>query len=296
MSNFGLFAICTLIWGSTWIAITFQLGEVAPIVSVAYRFTIAAVILGLYCKIKGLSLALPASVHLRLLIAGISLYTLDYTLLYHSEHYLLSALAAVLSSSVIYINVVLRRLLLRKAVRPEVLWGASLGLVGIILIFLPEFSQIEQDAMLWVGISFAAGSFFFAALGNVVSEQILNKGTPVIQMNFWAMSYGQVFTYGYALINGVAFTLPTDMNYWYALLYLAIFGSVIAFGAYMQLVQRIGSDKAAYVVLMYPLVSLLISTMFEGYLWTWLALLGVVFILAGNAIAMGKLSRLSWSR
>ncbi|WP_416306609.1 DMT family transporter [Neptunicella sp. SCSIO 80796] len=291
MPNLGLFTVCVLIWGSTWIAITYQLGHVAPILSVAYRFTIAAIILGVFCKIRGLSLTLPAAIHLRMLAVGLCLYTLDYTLLYHSEHYIISALVAVMSSSIIYINVVLRRLLLKKAIRAEVVWGATLGLFGVILIFLPEFGQLGTNTMLWVGISFAAASFFFAAMGNVISEQILDRGTPVVQMNFWAMSYGLIFTYGYALLTDIPFQLPDNREYWLALVYLALFGSVFAFGAYMRLVQRIGSDKAAYVVLMYPLVSLLISTLFEGFEWHWPALMGVVFILVGNAIAMGKLKR-----
>lgn len=291
MPNIGLFIVCVLIWGSTWIAITYQLGHVAPILSVAYRFSIAALILGLFCKIKGLSLTLPAAIHLRMLMVGLCLYTLDYTLLYYSEQYIISALVAVMSSSIIYINVVLRRVLLKKPIRTEVIWGATLGLVGVFLIFLPEFGQLGTNTMLWVGIGLAMASFFFAAMGNVVSEQILDRGTPVVQMNFWAMSYGVMFTTSYALFTNTPFLLPNSTEYWTALIYLALFGSVIAFGAYMQLVQRMGSDKAAYVVLMYPIVSLLISTLFEGFNWHWPAITGVLFILLGNAIAMGKLKR-----
>jgi len=64
----------------------------------------------------------------------------------------------------------------------------------------------------------------------------------------------------------------------------------------MKLVQQIGSDKAAYVVLMYPLVALLLSTIFEGYQWQFQAVIGVVVVLFGNAVAMGKVPLGRFSR
>jgi len=287
--NLWLFIVCVLIWGSTWIAITFQLGVVEPVLSVAYRYSIAALVLLLYCRYKKLCLKLPPKTHLLMACVGLSLYTLDYTLLYESEKYIVSAVVALLSSCIIYFNVLLRWLLLGKAVRVEVIIGATLGLLGMLLMFLPEFVDVAANDLLLYGVGLAFASFFFAAIGNVLSEKILDKGTPVVQMNFWAMSYGLVFMYSYALLSGVEFLLPTNWEYLGSLFYLAIFGSVLAFGAYMKLVQQIGSDKSAYVVLIYPIVALILSTLFEGYRWQWYGFLGIAIILFGNAIAMGKI-------
>lgn len=277
-----------LIWGSTWLAITFQFGEVDPTLSVAYRFLIAAIILLAYSKYKKLSLKLPRHIHFKMAGVGLCLYTLDYTMLYQSQQYIISAIVALMSSGMVYINVVLRRVLLKKPIRTEVMIGATLGMLGIGLIFLPEFSKVSANQYLMLGISFALASFFFASLGNVISERILDHGTPVIQMNFWAMSYGVVFIFAAAWFNGAQFTLPTNPEYYYSILYLSVFGSVLAFGAYMQLVKQMGSDKAAYVVLIYPIVALILSTLFEGYQWQLEAFIGVVIVLLGNAIAMGK--------
>ena len=278
-----------LIWGSTWLAITFQFGEVNPILSVGLRFMLAAIILGLYCFFKKLSLRLPSHIHFKMAAAGLCLYALDYTLLYHSQQYILSAIVAVMSSCMVYINVMLRRVLLKKPIRPEVLIGATCGLVGIALIFLPEFAKIKADHLLLIGIALAFTSFFFASLGNVVSERILDHGTPVIQMNFWAMSYGVVFILAFALLQDVEWRLPTSPAYYASMLYLSLFGSVLAFGAYMKLVRQMGSDKSAYVVLVYPIVALILSTLFEGYQWHLEAIIGVCVVLVGNGIAMGKI-------
>jgi drug/metabolite transporter (DMT)-like permease len=289
LSNPVLFSVVVLIWGSTWLAITFQFGEVDSSLSVAIRFFFAALILLAYCKFKGLSLALPKHIHFKMAGVGLCLYTLDYSLLYQSQQYIISAIVALMSSGMVYINVILRRVLLKKPIRPEVMIGATFGMVGIGLIFLPEFSKVSTNDYLLLGISFALASFFFASLGNVISERILDHGTPVIQMNFWAMSYGVIFLTASAVAGGAEIVIPSNPNYYYSLIYLIVFGSVLAFGAYMQLVKQMGSDKAAYVVLVYPIVALILSTIFEGYQWQAEAFIGVVVVLLGNAIAMGKL-------
>lgn len=287
--NAILFTICTLIWGSTWIAINFQIDAVAPIVAVAWRFTIAAMCLGAWCLLTKRSFAVPLSVHKRAALAGLFLYCMDYTFLYAAQQYIVSALLAVLSSSVIYFTVLLRWLCLKKPIRIEVVVGASFGLVGIFLIFWPEFANMTAQQGLALGLLFALGSFLSASVGNILSESILDKGTPVVQMNFYAMSYALVFLYGSALLSGTSFTPPSQPDFYIALLYLAIFGSVFAFGAYMTLLKRIGSDKSTYVVLLYPIVALVISTVFESYKWTAYAIAGVVIVMLGNAIAMNKL-------
>lgn len=290
--NLFLFIIVTLIWGSTWIAINFQIDSVDPIVAVAWRFTLAAVSLGVWCLLTRRSLMLPLKVHRGAFLVGLFLYTLDYSFLYSAQHHLVSALLAVLSSSVIYFTVIMRRLFLKKAIRREVVIGATLGLAGISAIFAPEFSHISLQEGLTYGLLLALCSFMAASIGNIISEQTLVKDTPVLQFNFYAMTYSLIFLYGTGLMCEADFTFPDSRSFFFALVYLAVFGSVFAFGAYMKLLQRIGSDRATYVVLVYPIVALIISTFFEGYEWTLLSGLGVLIVLVGNMVAMGKLNRL----
>ena len=288
MSNGVLFAICTLIWGSTWIAITYQIGHTAETLAVAWRYTLAALCLGLFCTVRGLPFKLPLHIHIKMAGVGFFLYCLNYTLLYMAQAHIISALLALMSSSIIYFNVVLRRWWLKQPIRLEVVVGATFGLAGIICLFVPEFSKVSMDAALAAGLSIAFVSFFSASIGNVISERILTSGTPVIQMNFYAMSYAMMMLYVTAWHTNDTLVIPTAPEFYISLLYLAIFGSVLAFGSYMKLLKQIGADKAAYVVLVYPIVALVISTFFEGSTWSWLSVLGVAVILVGNAIAMGK--------
>ncbi|WP_394222191.1 DMT family transporter [Alteromonas gracilis] len=293
MNNATLFTLCCLIWGSTWIAITYQIGHTSETFAIALRYLLASACLGAYCIIRRLPLKLPAHVHVKMAAVGLFLYSLNYTLLYMAQAHIISALLALMSSCIIYINVVLRRWWLKEPIRKEVVVGATFGLLGIICLFVPEFSKVSMDAALATGLAIAFVSFFCASTGNVISERILTSGTPVIQMNFYAMSYAMVLLFMTSLAMPGELIIPTSTEFYVSLLYLAVFGSVFAFGAYMKLLKQMGADKAAYVVLVYPMVALVISTFFEGYTWSVLSVVGVVIVLLGNAIAMGKIPRLS---
>ncbi|MEQ3639845.1 MAG: EamA family transporter [Alteromonas sp.] len=288
MNNATLFSLCCLIWGSTWIAITYQVGHTSETFAVALRYLLASACLGLYCLYRGLPFKLPLHIHVKMAAVGFFLYSLNYTLLYMAQAHIISALLALMSSCIIYINVVLRRWWLKEPIRKEVVIGATFGLTGIVCLFVPEFSKVSLDLALATGLGIAFVSFLCASIGNVISERILTSGTPVIQMNFYAMSYAMVLLFTTSLLLPEKLVIPTSSEFYFSLLYLAIFGSVFAFGAYMKLLQQMGADKAAYVVLVYPMVALVISTFFEGYTWSALSVLGVFIVLTGNAIAMGK--------
>lgn len=288
MPNAFYFILCTLIWGSTWLAINFQIGHaLEPTYAVGIRFLLAALILGVFCLVTRKDMRFTRKQHSQFLLVGIFFYALDYGFLYAAQQHIVSALLALMSSSVIYFNVVLRRVFLGKAVRLEVLVGATLGLLGIAAIFAPELGKVSLGAGLGFGLLFAFCSFFSAAIGNVISENTLDN-VPVVQMNFYTMLYGSVTVLFGLQVAQTPFVLPDTTSFYYALVYLSLFGSVFAFGCYMKLIQNIGSDKAAYVVLLYPLVALVLSTFFEGYQWSVLAIIGVVLVLFGNACAMGK--------
>lgn len=289
MNNPTLFSLCCLIWGSTWIAITYQIGHTSETFAIALRYLLASACLGAYCLVKKLPLNLPLHVHVKMAAVGLFLYSLNYTLLYLAQAHIISALLALMSSCIIYINVVLRRWWLKEPIRKEVVIGATFGLGGIICLFVPEFSKVSMNTALATGLGIAFVSFLCASIGNVISERILTAGTPVIQMNFYAMTYAMVLLFVTSLLLPGELTIPTSSSFYWSLLYLALFGSVFAFGAYMKLLKQMGADKAAYVVLVYPMVALVISTFFEGYKWSLLSVIGVVIVLIGNAIAMGKI-------
>lgn len=288
MTNILLFITACVIWGSTWLVITFQLGEVHPLVSVAYRFALASVILLGFVAWKKRFQPLPARIHGFLAIQGICLFGLNYWAVYQGEHYITSALAAVISTSIIYLNILFSWLLLKKPIKKEVVFGALIGFFGIFLLFLPELQNSELSEYAYLGITLVFVGSILASLGNITSAYTQNKQVPVTLANALSMSYATIFLFLLIIILDVPLTIDTSFTYLSSLIYLSVFGSVIAFWAYLTLVGNIGADKAGYAVLVYPAIALVLSAMFEGFQWQLHTVIGLSLIVFGNLIAMNK--------
>jgi len=286
MENLFLYVITVLIWGSTWLVITFQLGVVPPELSVAYRFFLASLILFAYSKLRGLKLLFSRQEQFFIALQGLFLFSLNYVMVYFAELYVTSGLVSVLFSAVIVFNVFFGFLLLRNPVRGSVLLGSLVGILGLVLIFWPELAGLDLVGGRVLGLILGLVSAVLASLGNIVSARNQRAGLPVIQTNAYGMLYGSIFTMIFVLARGVEFSFDVSATYIGSLLYLAIFGSVIAFGSYLTLLGRIGADRAAYVTVMFPLVALVLSAIFEGLQLNVLQFVGVGLILLGNVIVV----------
>jgi drug/metabolite transporter (DMT)-like permease len=84
--------VCTLAWGTTWYAITHQLGVVDPVVSVTYRFTLAAVLLFVWCALRRERIALTRAQHAAAFGVGLSTFAINYALVYFAEQWVTSRL------------------------------------------------------------------------------------------------------------------------------------------------------------------------------------------------------------
>jgi drug/metabolite transporter (DMT)-like permease len=295
MNNILLFVIAALIWGSTWLMITFQLGTVEPLVSVVYRFGLASIILFGYCFYKKRDFRFTRSDHGLVLIQGLLLFGFNYWLTYLGVSKINSALAAILSTSIVYFNVIFSRVFLGDKIKPEVLAGGTIGILGVYLIFMPELemagtidSQSIWESQAWAGIVLVLVGSVFASLGNVFSAKTQRRKIPVLQANALGMGYASALLGLIALFSGFKFDFIVSFSYIGSLVYLALFGSVIAFGAFLTLLGRIGPDKAGYISLVYPVIAIIFSTIFEDYQWTTYSFSGLIIILLGNFIAMGK--------
>lgn len=288
MYNALLYLVTVLIWGSTWLAIKFQLGVVSPELSIAYRFGLAALILIVFSLARRLRLAFSLKEHGFFALQGLLLFSLNYLLVYLSEGYLTSGLVAIIFSLIIVLNVLFGALFLGNPVRPRVVIGAILGLLGLAFVFWPELTSLSLSSEKILGMLLALIATVSASLGNVVSARNQRSELPVIQTNAYGMLYGAVFMVVFALFRGTSLQFDSSPGYILSLLYLAIFGSVIAFGAYLTLLGRIGLDRAAYVTVLFPVIALLLSTFFEDLSWGTFQLAGVLLILLGNAVVVTK--------
>lgn len=282
----ALFAISTLIWGSTWLAIKFQLGSVSPDVSVAYRFALATVLLGGWCVLTRRSLRFDARTHAFLALQGSLLFGFNYVGVYWAERYATSGLVAVLFSTIVFMNPIGARWLFGTPLASRTLVAAVLGIAGVTLLFVPELTQARRGGDAALGIVLGLGSTAIAAGGNLAAMRNQRGGIPVLTGTAWGMAYGALAAAIVAIATGATWSFDTSADYLLSLAYLAVFGSVIAFVAYLTLLQRVGPGTASYVGVTTPVVAMMFSTAFEAYRWTALGALGVVLAIAGNWLAL----------
>jgi len=280
----SLYLLTILIWGTSWFAIKFQLGVVAPEVSLVYRFGLAALLLALFCRLTKRSFDFALRDHGFILLQAICLFSTNYLIFYHATALLTSGLIAVVFSSMMFMNMFNQALFLRRRVEPVVMLGAMLGLIGISAIFWPEIKATNASSDVTRGLLLSVLATYLASLGNIVSARNQQTGLPVIQTNAMGMGYGALVMFLYAWVLGSTFNYDFSWGYSVSLLYLAVFASILAFGAYLTLIGRIGADRAAYATVLFPIVALIISTWFEDFNWSPPALAGVGLVLLGNVL------------
>jgi drug/metabolite transporter (DMT)-like permease len=287
-NSVSLYLSSVLIWGTTWFAIKFQLGVVAAEVSLVYRFGIAAILLLLFCVLSGRSLKYSLRQHGFIALQGLFLFSTNYLIFYWATGLLTSGIVALMFSTVILMNIVNGALFLGSRVRPRVILGAGFGIAGIAAIFWEEVSGVGDNADTWRGLWMCLLATWFASIGNIISARNQQNGIPVVQTNAWGMAYGALIMAIFAVASGVPFNYDPSFSYSLSLIYLAVFGSILAFGAYLTLIGRIGADKIAYAAVLFPVIALGISTVFEDYQWTLRAVFGFALVLLGNYIVLSR--------
>jgi drug/metabolite transporter (DMT)-like permease len=287
MSNLTLYLASVLIWGSTWIAITFQYGVVAAEVSVAYRFWLAAALLMGWCLARGLKLRFTLREHAWLALQGALLFGLNYVCVYLAEQRVPSGLVATLFSLMVFLNLIGARIAFATPLTPKALIGAALGVAGVAFICLPG-SAGAMAAGMGGGVALALVGTLSASAANLISQRNQREGLPVLQGNAFGMLYGAAFVTLYCLAIGRPFVFDASPRYLASLAFLALFGSVLAFGAYLTLIGRIGAGRAGYTMVATPLVALLLSTVVEGLRWQPSLALGVALCLGGNLLVLRR--------
>ncbi len=288
MSNSVLYLITVLIWGSTWLAIEYQLGVVEPEVSIVYRYVAASIVLFIYSKYRGLNLLFNLKSHVWFALLGAFMFSLNYVFAYRAQVHITSALAAIAFSTMLWINIILSRVIFGIRAGRRVLLGALLGIVGIVVLFAPQVREVSfSDSVLYGSVLALLGALM-ASTGNMLSQAAQSRNLPVVQANAWGMLYGAILTGIISLIRGHGFTFDATFTYIASLAYLALFGSVIAFGAYLTLLGRIGAHKAGYATVMFPVVALILSVLFEGLDLDLTIVLGTALVLLGNLLVLKK--------
>ncbi|MDC0379617.1 EamA family transporter [Litorivicinus sp.] len=283
-----LFTVTVLTWGTTWFVILGQLGVVHPIVSVGWRFLLAAGVVFGICWIRAERLRLSAEEHGLCLLLGLLLFSLNYGLFYTASLSLTTGLVSIVFSTMVFWNALGARWLMKQPLDYRALAGGVIGIFGLMILFWDEllrFSWLNSDSSALVLCLLGTLS---ASSGNLVSAALQKRSMNVWNSTAYGMLYGTALTFGFAGLSNYPIQFEWTLIYVGSLLYLVIFGSVIAFGSYLTLVGRIGPGRAAYATIVFPVVAILVSVLFEDYRLTPLALVAVALVVAGNWLALSK--------
>jgi drug/metabolite transporter (DMT)-like permease len=297
--NAILYISVVVIWGTTWLAIYMQQGVVSVPVSIFWRFAVAAVVMLVVLLALGRLRRISLRDHLFCMLQGGCVFGFNFLCFYHAAAYISSGLESVIFSMAVLFNAVNSMVFFRQRPSKNLLPAAVLGIAGVIALFWHDLvaTQLAPSLLLGIGLS-ALGTYGFS-IGNMISTRHQRRGLETLSTNTYAMFYGTIIMGVLALVRGDSFMPEFTLRYLGSLFYLAIFGSVIAFGAYFTLVGRIGSGPAAYSTLLFPLVALSLSTIYEGYVWHSNAIIGLVMILLGNLVMFSKpgmFSTRSWHK
>jgi drug/metabolite transporter (DMT)-like permease len=286
LPTWQLFALAVLIWGTTWHAIVYQLAEATPEFGVALRFTLAGALCLLWAAWRGERWRIGRREHGLVAFQGIFMYSVSYLCVYHAEKHVPSGLVAVGYSASPLVNGVLSHWLWGTALTPRFLAGGGLGVLGVALIFWPEFAAMGAGGSVALGAAFTVGAVLLSSVGSLASSRNKIVGLPFWPALGWGMLYGAALSWAVVLVTGQDLRLPTTPAWWLSLAYLTVAGSVIAFACYLAMQHRLGPGPASMIGVATPVLALLVSALFEGYRPGLLALAGVACAVAGNALSL----------
>jgi drug/metabolite transporter (DMT)-like permease len=279
-----LFLINVLVWGFSWIAITVQIGEAPAEVALLYRVALAAITLFAFLALTGRLRPVPMRRQPVLALTGLCLFSLNYLLVYNGAAYIASGVVALLFSTATVFNAFNSMVLFGQRQTLRFIAGAVCGMTGLGCLFWRDLAALDLASEAIVGAGFVLAGTYIFSLGNMTSRGNNIAGLHMPTTTAWSMVWGTLFLTIYTLARGHGFPVDFSTDFYLALLYLAIPGTVIGFLTYLEVVKRIGAPLAAFSTVLYPAIALTVSTFFEGYQWTPAAIVGLMLIAMGNIL------------
>ena len=282
--------ICSLIWGTTWFAITLQLAgpagrpHVSPLVSLVYRFGSAALVLFGWLLVTRKQIRLNLRQHIEVALQGFFIFSVNYVCVYFAEERIVSAAAAVGFAAMSFLNLALFRVAVGQKASPAAWLASGAGVLGVVIMSWAELRRAHLDTGALIGMGVLFTGVLSATVGNLFAHRAHEKGVEVGASTAWSMAYGAAFIAVEALVKGDAWTFDTSLGYIGSLLYLSLFGSVVSFVLYFGLARRRGYAFASYISAITPPIAMGVSAVFEHARWGIEAVFGVALVVLGQLL------------
>lgn len=280
------FVLVTVIWGSTWLVIKDQIVAVPLEWTIAWRFALAALAMCALAWVRGESLRLPDGSQRIAVLVGITQFCANYQLVYQSERILTSGLVAVFYALLVLPNALLSWMFLGTRVSRGFIAGSLVAVAGIALLLVHEARMAPAGAMVGKGIALSVLGLMAASCANVLQAAPAARKAQMVPLLAWAMIWGTLVDVALALVVAGPPVMDWRPSYLAGVAYLAILGSVVTFPLYFHLIRELGAARAAYTGVATPVFAMALSTLFEGYRWTALAVAGSVLALLGVLLAL----------
>lgn len=281
------FGIVTLIWGSTWLVITGQLGVVPPTWSVTYRFLVGGIAMLAWATWSRQPLWLDARGMAFAALLGLMQFVLNFNFVYRAEMHVTSGLVAVVFALLLVPNAILSRIFLGQRMGRQLLVGSAVAMAGVALLFTHEIRRDPSAAdEVYYGIGITLLGVMCASVANVMQATETSKRYPMATMIAWAMLAGATMDGAFAWATTGPPVFEWTATYIAGVLYLGIVASAVAFPLYFGIIRVIGPAKAAYSSVLIPVIAMLLSTLFEGYRWSLLAGAGAALAGIGLVVAL----------
>lgn len=281
------FVATTLIWGSTWMVIRTQLGVVDSGWSICYRFLIASAAMFAYAAFTGLPLRLGRSGLGFAFVLGVMQFFLNYSFVYRAEGFVTSGLVAMISALLFVPNAFFGRIFLGQRVTGQFVLGSVIASAGMVLLFRHEvLLAMGGGPGVVMGIGFTVMAMTCASIANVMQASERGRTLPPFTVLAWSMLLGAIMNALFALIRVGAPTIDLRPAYLAGVVYLGLLGSAVTFPLYYYVIRTIGPARAAYSVILVPVIAMVLSTLFEGYIWSLTAVGGTLLAVAGLIVAL----------
>jgi drug/metabolite transporter (DMT)-like permease len=280
------FLLITLIWGSTWIVIKDQIAEVPPPWTVTWRFVVAALGMAALVALRREKFRLPREALVLAAIVGVLQFSANFQFVYYSEHHLTSGLVAVIFALLMVPNALLSRLFLGTRISGRFLVGTVVAIAGIGLLLLNEVRVAPPGGSVPLGLALALGGLMCASSANVIQASERVRPLPIVPFMFWAMAFATLSNAVFSLATVGPPVIDPRPEYLIGVVYLGLIGSVVTFPLYSGLIRAMGAGPAAYNGVAVPVVAMGLSTLFEGFVWSWIALIGSLLALTGLLVAL----------
>ena len=287
-----LFIVVVLCWGTGWLPIRYQVDEAPPEVTLFWRFAAADKLLWAIVWWRGAEWRYSPSIHVRLALMGMSMFGINYLIMYNAAYAAPTGMLAVIFSTASLYGFALDAIFFGRRAGPRALTGVLLGLAGLVIVFLPQVTGATFNAAMAYGFGLAILATAMFAIGSSFAAATQKQGVSVRGSTAWACLYGCLAMALIVLVRGDSFAIPLKTTYLVALGWHIVVATAIAFSAYVALVGAAGIGRAAYTTVVFPVIALVLSTMFEGLQWSAVTVLGVTLIAIGNILVLRRESPL----